>query len=154
MKQLGNILWHFPFLGFLSAFMTYFFGAILTATVIAAPIGLGLLQYGKFLLAPFSRAMIRKDQLEQQQNSAWATYSTFVKICYFPCGVIMALVAVIQVGVLFLTIVGIPVAIVIAKSLGTFLNPVNKVCVPIAVADELDRRSAQSIVAERLAKSE
>ena len=49
MKTIGNILWHFPFFGFVTAICTWLFGAILTATVIAAPIGLGLMEYGKLL---------------------------------------------------------------------------------------------------------
>jgi uncharacterized membrane protein YccF (DUF307 family) len=47
-----------------------------------------------------------------------------------------------------LSIIGIPVALVIAKSLGTVLNPVNKVCVPAAVAEELERRKASADVAK------
>ena len=34
--------------------------------------------------------------------------------------------------------------IVIAKSIGTYFNPVNKKCVSQAVADELERRKAQA----------
>jgi len=52
MRTLGNILWHFPFFGFVNAIVVYLFGLILTATVVAAPIGLGLMRFGKFLFAP------------------------------------------------------------------------------------------------------
>lgn len=45
-----------------------------------------------------------------------------------------------------LFLITIPVAIVIAKSLGTTLNPVNKVCVPVAVAEELERRKASALI--------
>jgi hypothetical protein len=58
MKTLCNILWHIPCCGFIGAIAVYLLGLILTATVVAAPIGLGLMQYGKFLFAPFGRAMI------------------------------------------------------------------------------------------------
>ena len=47
-------------------------------------------------------------------------------------------------GCLFLTIVGIPVAIAMAKSLGTYLNPVGKVCVPKLVADAVDRQKGEA----------
>lgn len=136
MKTLGNILWHFPFFGFVNATIVYILGLILTATVVAAPIGLGLMEYGKFLFAPFGRAMVNKSELNVEQNPAWKTYSTIVTIIYLPFGLLMALVAVIQVFALCLTIVGIPVALVIAKSLGTYVNPVNKKCVHSAVRDE------------------
>lgn len=150
MKTLGNILWHFPFFGFVNATIVYILGLILTATVVAAPIGLGLMEYGKFLFAPFGRAMVNKSELNVEQNPAWKTYSTIVTIIYLPFGLLMALVAVIQVFALCLTIVGIPVALVIAKSLGTYVNPVNKKCVHSAVRDELDRRNAQMVLDENL----
>lgn len=52
MRTLGNILWHFPFLGFLSALGTFLLGVILLITIIGAPLGLGLIQLSKFLLCP------------------------------------------------------------------------------------------------------
>jgi hypothetical protein len=54
MRTLGNILWHFPRFGFVSAILAFFVGSCLTLTLVASPIGLGLLQYLKFLPAPFS----------------------------------------------------------------------------------------------------
>ena len=42
-----------------------------------------------------------------------------------------------------------PVALVIAKSLGTVLNPVNKVCVPTEVAEEMARRNARAEIDRR-----
>jgi uncharacterized membrane protein YccF (DUF307 family) len=150
MKTLGNILWHIPFMGFLSAIFVYLFGLVLTATVVAAPIGLGLMELGKFLFAPFGHAMVSKDDLNVEQNPKWKMYSTLVRVIYFPFGLIFAIAAVFQVVLLFFTIVGIPVALVVAKSLGTYINPVNKKCVHSAVADELERRVAQAEVSRQL----
>lgn len=150
MKTLGNILWHFPFFGFVNAIVVYLLGLILTATVIAAPIGLGLMEFGKFLFAPFGHAMVSKSDLNIEQNKGWNAYSTIVMVIYFPFGIILAALAVVQVFFLFITIVGIPVALVVAKSLGTYLNPVNKKCVHSAVVDELERREAQAQVSKHL----
>jgi len=135
MKTLGNILWYFPFLGFIDAIVVYLLGLILTATVIAAPIGLGLMEFGKFLFAPFGHAMVSKSDLNIEQNQLWKAYSTIIMVIYFPFGLILATLAVVQVFFLFISIIGIPVALVVAKSLGTYLNPVNKKCVRSAVAD-------------------
>ena len=55
----------------------------------------------------------------------------------------LTVLAIIQVVVLCITVVGIPAAMVVAKSLGTFLNPVNKICVHGAVSQELERRKGQ-----------
>lgn len=150
MKTLGNILWHIPFMGFLSAIFVYLLGLLLTATVVAAPIGLGLMELGKFLFAPFGHAMVSKDDLNVEQNPKWKMYSTLVRVIYFPFGLIFAIATVFQVVLMFFTIVGIPVALVVAKSLGTYINPVNKKCVHSAVAEELDRRMAQAEVRRQL----
>lgn len=150
MKTFANILWHFPFCGFLNAVSVYILGLILTATVVAAPIGLGLMEYGKFLFAPFGRAMVSRSELNVQQNKAWKTYSTVIMILYLPFGIFLAIAAVVQVGLLFMTIIGIPIALVLAKSIGTYFNPVNKKCVHQAVFDELENRKGQAEIAKHL----
>ncbi len=150
MRTLGNILWHIPFLGFVNAIFTLVFGALLTITVVAAPLGFGLIEYGKFLFAPFGNAMVSKSELDVAQHPLWKAYSTIVMILWLPFGVFLTVCAVVQVVFLFFTIVGIPVALVIAKSLGTYLNPVNKKCVPQAVVDELARRRGATAIARHL----
>lgn len=153
MKLLGNILWHFPFLGFLQAAVIYILGLILTITVVASPIGIGLMEYAKFLLAPFSRSMVSKSDLNIEQNVLWKSFSKIIMVIYFPFGLILAAVGIIQVLALCITIIGIPMAIIIAKSLGTYLNPVNKKCVPSAVAAELENRKAKAEVEKHLGKT-
>ncbi|MDY0132254.1 MAG: YccF domain-containing protein [Desulforegulaceae bacterium] len=143
MRTLGNILWHFPFLGFLSALGTFLLGVILLITIIGAPLGLGLIQLSKFLLCPFSNSMISKKDLKVEQNKLWQSFGFIVRILYFPFGLILAVVTILQIAGLFITIIGIPVALVLAKSLGTYFNPVNKVCVPKEVADEIEVRKAK-----------
>jgi uncharacterized membrane protein YccF (DUF307 family) len=150
MRTLGNILWHFPFFGFVTAIFYWLLGALLTVTIVAAPIGLGLMEFGKFLFAPFGHAMVSKSELKVEQNAVWKTYSTIVMILYLPFGVIGLLLSVVQIAALCVTIVGIPIALVIAKSLGTILNPVNKKCVHAAVVEELDRHRAQAEIAKHV----
>lgn len=150
MRTLGNILWHFPFFGFVNAAVMYVIGLILTATVVASPVGLGLMEFGKFLMAPFGKAMISKADLNVAQDPRWKAYSTVIMLIYLPFGLFFALCAVVQVFFLFCSIVGIPVALVIAKSLGTYINPVNKKCVHSAVVEELDRRNAQAEIRKHL----
>lgn len=143
MRILGNILWHIPFCGFLTALYAFLLGGLLTLTVVAAPIGLGLLQYSKFLLLPFSYDMAGKSELGLPQNPVWRAYSFVIMIIYLPFGLFAVVVALLQAVALGLTIVGIPVAIVVVKSLGTFLNPVGKVCVHVDVRAALGRRGAE-----------
>jgi len=139
-----------PFLGFLSALGTFLIGGLLVITVIGAPIGLGLIQLSKFLLTPFSSAMISQKDLKADQNKLWQTFGIIVRILYFPFGLFLAVVTVFQIAGLFITIIGIPVALVLAKSLGTYFNPVNKTCVPKAVADEVASRKAKEQVDKHL----
>jgi uncharacterized membrane protein YccF (DUF307 family) len=149
MRTLGNVLWHIPFLGFLTAAFYWLLGLLLTLLVVTAPLGLGLMEFGKFLLAPFGNEMVSKASLNVKQNPVWEAYSAIVMILYLPFGVVFVILNAIQVFALCFSIVGIPVALVIAKSLGTVLNPVNKVCVPSAVAEEMARRNASAALDRR-----
>ena len=144
MRTLGNLLWHIPFCGFMAALSVAIGGIILVCTVVAAPIGLGLLQYAKFLIAPFDHRMVDKsvvqtDIQKELENKLWKTYSSIVSICWLPFGVFLVCMQVIQVFGLCCTVVGIPVAMVVWKALGVALNPVNKVCVHNYQYDQLVR---------------
>ena len=137
MRSLGNILWHFPFFGFVTAFFVFIIGVLLTLTVVASPIGLGLIEFSKFLLAPYSNEMISSSDLSNKENPLWETYGLIVRLIYLPIGIIMVICAIIQIVSLVTTVIGIPVAIVVAKSLPTYLNPVGKKCVNRYVAEEI-----------------
>ncbi len=130
MKLIGNLLWHFPCFGFVSAFIIYFFGLFLTITIVAAPIGLGLIELGKFLLWPFGNSMVNKTESSGVVSAIWEAYSTLIMILYIPFGILFTIIALFQIFFLFVSIIGIPAALVIIKSLGTFFNPVGKKCVP------------------------
>nr|WP_314381482.1 YccF domain-containing protein [uncultured Campylobacter sp.] len=61
MRILGNIIWFFM-AGWILAILTYLSGLILTILVVTAPVGLGLMEYGKFLFLPFTNDMVRKNK--------------------------------------------------------------------------------------------
>jgi uncharacterized membrane protein YccF (DUF307 family) len=143
MRTLGNIIWHFPFFGFLNALFTFIVGGLFVITVVGAPIGLGLIQLSKMYMSPFSSAMVSKSDLQAKQNSLWKIFGAIVRIVYFPFGLFLCAITVLQIAGLFITLVGIPVALVLAKSLGTYFNPVGKVCVSTTVRDEMERRKAK-----------
>ena len=143
MKTLGNIIWHVPFLGFLISILVFLVGGLFYITVVGAPIGQGLMQFSKFLMAPFSHEMVSKKDLQADQNKAWKVYGQIVQVIYMILfGWWMWLLGLAQVVGLFVSLVGIPAALVVSKSLGTYFNPVHKVCVPVAVKAELERRKA------------
>ena len=151
MRVLANILWHIPFMGFITAFISFLFGSLFVLTVVASPIGFGLIQHSKFLLNPFSSNMVKKSSLNANQNKAWKVYGTIIRVLYFPFGLLLAVLTVFQIAGLFLTIIGIPMAVILAKSLSTYFNPVNKKCVPRAVAVEIDRRKAKADIEKHFA---
>ncbi|WP_321400801.1 YccF domain-containing protein [Maridesulfovibrio sp.] len=146
MRTLGNILWYFPFFGFVNAIMFFLLGSLLVLTVVASPLGLGLIQYSKFLFAPFSWSMVSKEDLNVESNPAWEAYSIIIMILWIPFGVIFALITICQIVGLAISIVGIPVALVLAKSLRTIFNPVGMVCVPAVVANEVQRRKDEDAI--------
>lgn len=145
-----NILWHFPFFGFLFAFFYALFGAILCCTVILYPVGLGFFQIARFLLTPFSSALVTRRELNlvrpEERSTAAAAYSTVITILYFPFGLIAAAGALFAMIGEFLSIIGIPCGIVWFKALPAIFMPVDKVCVPKAVADEIARIKAGDTV--------
>jgi uncharacterized membrane protein YccF (DUF307 family) len=146
MRTLGNILWHFPFFGFLQALIVFIAGSILTLTVVGSPIGLGLMQYSRFLLSPFSCEMVDQKALGREQSQAWETFSLIIWVIYLPLGVIAFVVGVLQAIALACTLIGIPLAVIVVKSLGVYFNPVGKVCVPASVGAELRQRKAKEEV--------
>ncbi|MDL2317178.1 hypothetical protein LJC59_08955 [Desulfovibrio sp. OttesenSCG-928-A18] len=144
MSVLGNILWYFPFLGFLTALFTFLVGSLLTVLVVTAPIGLGLIQLSKFLLAPFSYSMCTSAELQREQNKAWKAYSTIIMLLYLPIGCILAVMTIFQIVLLAISIIGIPAAIALSKAVGTYLNPVGKICVSRQVAEAIDREKGEA----------
>lgn len=142
MKTLGNIIWHIPFLGFIFALLYAIGGLLFCITVIGIPIGLGLLQFSQFLLSPFSKAMITRKDFEmingKKQGDFMKGFSFIIRILYFPFGLIAAIGAICTIVAEFISIIGIPSALVWAKSLSTIFNPINKICVSKAVADQIE----------------
>ena len=112
--------------------------------------GLGWLQFAKFLLAPHTSAMVPKSDLAlltgKSQGTAMKTYSLIIRILYFPFGLVASLGAIGMTVGYCITIIGIPSGLVWARSLSTIFNPVNKVCVPRSVAEEIERIKAGNTV--------
>lgn len=151
MRTFGNILWHFPFLGFITAALTWLLGLLLFITVIGAPIGRGLMELAKFYFVPFGKEMVHETSLGiASERITWRALSLIAACIYLPIGLLLGLLSIIQVGLLFVTIIGIPAGLVIAKSLRTWVNPVGMKCVGSAVASELERRRATQEVQRQL----
>ncbi|MDR1455880.1 MAG: hypothetical protein LBJ01_09540 [Tannerella sp.] len=155
MKSLGNLIWHIPYLGFLNALFTFLTGGLFVISVVGAPIGLGLIQLSKMYLAPFSYTMVSKSELSRHnpdatENKLWKTFGMIVWIVYLPFGLLLCAISVLQIIGMFISLIGIPAALVEVKSLGTLFKPVGKTCVPVAVREELNRRKAEGQASQYL----
>jgi uncharacterized membrane protein YccF (DUF307 family) len=149
LRIIANIWWHVVCFGWLTAFLNLLVGVIWIVTIIGIPVGLGLFQYSKFLLAPFSRTIVTKDSLGIKIHPVWRVLGIISWILYLPCGLILCLATVLQIILLCVTILGIPIAVVLAKSLGTYFKPVFKKCISVEVRDEMQIKinSTQPVLA-------
>lgn len=148
MKQVLNVLWHFPFLGFLWSLIYLVNGIVCCVTIILIPQGLGYFQFAKFLLWPNGYAMVSKAELgrlnEREQQTWWKVWCIVNRVLYFIPGCFMVVGMAVFAACEFITIIGIPCGLVWIKSLGTLFNPINKICVPKIVADKLEEARKQA----------
>ena len=146
MRTFGNIIWHFPFFGFMRALCYAIVGLFWCITIIGIPIGLGLFQMALFMLAPFTHELVSQKDMEiltgERQNTGVKAWFIVVRILYFPVGLLLAICSIFTIASEFLSLIGIPCGLVEAKALSAIFNPVNKKCVPLAVAQEIQRRKA------------
>ncbi len=146
MRILGNIIWHVPFQGYLSAFYTFVTGCVMCITIIGIPMGLSLFQLAGFLLAPFSCEMIDDQDLiylgrrKDGRCTVTKIIYTILKILYFPFGLLGVICATLLMIVEAITLVGIPCAMVWWKIIPTIMNPFGKVCVSRTEADLINTR--------------
>lgn len=148
MRTLGNIIWHFPYCGFLKSLLYAIGGLFWCITIIGIPLGLGLFQLSLFMLAPFNKGLVSRKELElltgEKQNEFVKAWSIIIHILYFPFGLFAAMTSVMMIAAEFVTLIGIPCGLVEAKALSAIFNPINKICVPRVVAEEIERRKASN----------
>ncbi len=147
MKNKGclNALWHFPFLGFVSALSYAVAGVFVCCTIIFIPLGISYFQIAKFLMSPFSCELVsRKDlalfnQNLEKEGVLLSVLGTVNKILCIPFGLILAAASCVQMLACFVSLIGIPLGMVYWKMLPTIFNPIGKICVPKEVADEIEK---------------
>ena len=144
MRILGNILWHIPYCGFMSALYFFFLGLFWCLTIVGLPLGISLLHFARFLLTPFTSRMIDRNELTyvgaSKQNVIFRTYGNLLWILYLPFGLLGCVWLFLVMLSQFVTIIGIPCGLVSMKSFGTVLKPFNKVCVSVATSDQINMR--------------
>ena len=150
MKTFLNIIWYFPFFGFVFAILTAISGLFWCLTVIGLPLGLGLLQIAKFLFAPHTYELISQKDLSaakgESRNQAWVIFSAIIRVLYFPIGLLLAISYIFIAIANFISIIGIPNGLVYVKLIPAVFNPVGKVCVAGAIARKIRADKEQAKV--------
>lgn len=135
MRTIYNVLWYFPFLGFLIAIYAATFGLVF---LFLFPVGKGLLQLAKFYMAPFSFDMKRTtDIYPSDQVKTYGVLGVLMLLFWFPFALILGFSLAIPFLAYGASVVFLPASIVIARSLVFVFNPINAVCVPLARGQEV-----------------
>lgn len=125
MTLLGNIIW-FIFFGWWNFLLYGFLGLVCCATIIGIPIGKALFQYAKLMTFPFGKVIIKETELKGKENvsAIRRVGGTIANILWLPVGIITFILNIGTMIVCAITIIGIPVAVVIAKSCKFLIWPV------------------------------
>lgn len=125
MVLLGNIIWFILF-GWWSFLLYAVLGGICYITIIGIPIGKALFQYAKLMALPYGKVIIAETELKGKENVAAVRQvgGVIANIIWLPVGV---LTFILNIGVMIaaaITIIGIPFAVVVARSCKFLLWPV------------------------------
>jgi uncharacterized membrane protein YccF (DUF307 family) len=128
MRTVTKVLWHFPLFGSLNAILSFVIAILFYITVLGIPLGEGMMELGKFFLMPYSKAIQKRNEEIQQYKDLWTVFGFFARILYLPFGILLAILVLIQIALLYLSIIGIPLAKALFKVIPDIFNPVNKEC--------------------------
>lgn len=148
MRILANILWLIPFLGILQTVLFFVLGVLLLIPIITIPYGLGLIQYSKFLLAPFSRELVYKGEIQEYNRvvKSWNFLSNVIYFLIFSIPVAIYSIFIIAISPVFIVCtlgIGLIVLIPVYKSFKFLFCPAGVVCVSRYFADEMRREKAK-----------
>ncbi len=154
MRTLGNILWHFPLLGFIRALAYLVSGCLCCLTVLLIPVGLGWFQLAKYYLLPFDRAIVTREELAMisgqpyKSDEFMSILNVIARILYFIPGCVAVVAAAVAMVGQFISLIGIPAGLVESRILRVYFNPVKKICVPREVEDHIKALKAQTVAAK------
>lgn len=113
-----------------------------------------MLQIGSYMMNPFNHALVSRKELKLVQNDV--TVSGFMKffngiarVLYFIPGLLSVIAIILTTISCFISIIGIPVGLVYARAISAFFNPVDKVCVPREVANQIEAFKTRAIVSKQ-----
>jgi len=143
MRLLGNILW-FILGGWWNFLLYSFLGVLCCITIIGIPIGKSLFQYAKLMVFPFGKVIVKETDIKGKENVSKVRQvgGLIANIIWLPFGICTFVVNIATMIACAITIIGIPCAIVIAKSCTFLLWPVG--------AKVITKEEAESIQNQRV----
>ncbi|HHV43863.1 MAG TPA: hypothetical protein GXX57_04245 [Firmicutes bacterium] len=150
MTTLGNLIW-FVLGGGALALLWLVIGILFYLTIVGIPIGRACLEFAKLSAFPYGKEIIRETELKGKENICWVwrIVNTVLNIIWFPIGLALTLVYFTLAILYFLTIVGIPIAVVYVRMGQFLLAPAGcrvvskRKALASAVAREMDRRAGK-----------
>ena len=125
MALVGNIIW-FILVGWWSFLLYGLCGVLCCITIIGIPIGKSLFQYAKLMALPFGKVIVKETDINGVENvsAVRRVCGVIANILWLPFGICFFLGNILVMIASAITIIGIPNAIVIAKSCKFMLWPV------------------------------
>lgn len=138
MALLGNIVW-FVLGGWWNFLVYAAFGLLFCMTIIGIPIGKALFQYAKLMVLPFGKVIVKETELKGKENVATVRRvgGMIANILWLPFGIGTFIANLGLMIVCAISIVGIPAAVVIARSCKFLLWPVGAKVVTKAEYDNI-----------------
>jgi uncharacterized membrane protein YccF (DUF307 family) len=148
MRTGANILWFLLGGWFLA--LTWLFGAVVMAvSIIGLPWARACLEIAKLGLAPFGREVISQSELTGSDSLPIGALRFLANLLWLPFGLVLTVSHLIHGCMMFVTIIGIPLALQDFKLAGISLFPVGKRVVLKEVAEGARSANAVAEIAAR-----
>ena len=125
MRTGANILW-FILGGWLLAIFWWVAAAVMAISVIGLPWARACWEIGIMNLMPFGRDVVSYSELSGRRSIGWGAFRIIANLLWLPFGILLAVSHVIHGVLMFITIIGIPLALQDFKLAGISLFPVGK----------------------------
>lgn len=125
MALLGNIIWFVVF-GWWNFLIYALAGIVCCITIIGIPIGKSMFQYAKLMALPFGKVIVKETDIKGVENvsAIRRVGGVIANILWLPFGICFFLASIIEMIASAITIIGIPAAVVLAKSCKFLLWPI------------------------------
>lgn len=133
MRTGANILW-FLLGGWALGLGWWIAAAIMAISIIGLPWTKACIEIGKLSFAPFGREVVSHSELTGESSLGLGAFRFLANLLWLPLGILLSIGHLFHGCLMFLTIIGIPLAIQDFKLAGISLFPVGKRVVSVELA--------------------